>query len=172
MNKKVMSMKAKPLLITILVLVLIVVGYFLIPKLSKSSKPVEKSIAVLPFANESPSDSNRYFINGVMEEILNNLQKTKDFKVLSRTSVEPYRNTTKPIAEIGRNLGVTYIVEGSGQKFGNTYNLKVQLIDTKNNKHVWAKSYEKEISNANDIYSVQTEISQAIANEIKALITP
>jgi TolB-like protein len=165
-------MKKKSLFILVLVAALIVVGHFLLQNLSKSSKPVEKSIAVLPFANDSPSDSNQYFINGVMEEILNNLQKTKDFKVLSHTSVEPYKNTTKPIAEIGRNLGVTYIIEGSGQKFGNTYNLKVQLIDTKNNKHVWAKSYEKEISNANDIYSVQIEISQAIANEIKALIAP
>jgi TolB-like protein len=165
-------MKKKSLFILVLVAALIVVGHFLLQNLSKSSKPVEKSIAVLPFANDSPSDSNQYFINGVMEEILNNLQKTKDFKVLSHTSVEPYKNTTKSIPEIGRNLGVTYIIEGSGQKFGNTYNLKVQLIDTKNNKHVWAKSYEKEISNANDIYSVQIEISQAIANEIKALIAP
>jgi adenylate cyclase len=107
-----------------------------------------------------------------MEEIMSNLQATKDFKVLSHTSVEPYRNTTKPISEIGRNSGVIYIVEGRGQKFGNTYNLRVQLIDTKNNKSLWAESYDREICDADDIYSIQTEISQAIANEIKTLITP
>jgi TolB-like protein len=165
-------MKKTTFLAILLVLLLVIVGYFIIRNLSKSPKPVEKSIAVLPFVNESPSDSNQYFINGVMEEILNNLQKTKDFEVLSRTSVEPFRNTTEPIPEIGRNLGVTYIVEGSGQKFGNTYNLRVQLIDTKNNKSLWAESYNKEILNAKDIYNIQTEISEAIVNEIKALITP
>jgi TolB-like protein len=165
-------MKTKTFLVLFLLLALIVVGYFLIRNLSKSSKPVEKSIAVLPFANDSPSDSNQYFINGVMEEILNNLQETKDFKVLSRTSVEPYRTTTKSIPEIGKNLGVTYIVEGSGQKFGNTYNLRVQLIDAKNNKPLWAESYNKEILDAKDIYSIQTEISQAIVNEIKSKFTP
>ena len=77
---------------------------------------LEKSIAVLPFINDSPDQENTYFINGVMEEILNNLQKIKDLRVISRTSVEQYRGQSKPISEIAEELRVNYIVEGSGQK--------------------------------------------------------
>jgi TolB-like protein len=178
-----MSMKTKPLLITILVLVLIVLGYFIIPKLFKSSKPLEKSImvlpfkaensiAVLPFKNDSTNDSSAYFINGIMEEILSDLSKIKDMKVLSRTSVEPYRNTTKSIAEIAKELGVVYILEVSGQRNGDNIQLRVQLIDAKNDKHLWSESYEKEILKADDILAVQTQIAQAITTAIKALITP
>jgi TolB-like protein len=167
-----MSIQTKPFLITILVLVLILVGYFIIPKLFKSSKPVEKSIAVLPFRNDSTNDSSAYFTNGIMEEILNDLSKVEEMKVLSRTSVEPYRDTTKSIAEIAKELNVVYILEGSGQKYGNNIRLRVQLIDAKNDKHLWSKSYEKEILKADDILAVQTQIVQAITNEIKALITP
>jgi TolB-like protein len=167
-----MIMKTKSLLISILVLALIVVGYFLIPKLFKSSKPVEKSIAVLPFRNDSTNDTTANFINGIMEEILNNLAKIEDIKVLSRSSVEPYRNTTRSIAEIAKELGIVYILEGSGQKNGNIIRLRVQLIDARNDKHLWSKSYEKEILKADDIIAVQTQIAQAITTEIKALITP
>jgi len=165
-------MKTKPLLITILVLVLIVLGYFIIPKLFKSSKPVGNFIAVLPFRNDSTNDSSAYFINGIMEEILSDLLKIEDMKVLSRTSVEPYRNTTKSIAEIAKELGVVYILEGSGQIYGDNIQLRVQLIDAKNDKHLWSKSYEKEILKADDIIAIQTQIAQAITTEIKALITP
>ncbi len=175
-------MKAKPLLITILALVLIMLGYFIFPKLFKSSKSVEKSItvipfkeksiAVLPFKNDSTNDSSAYFINGIMEEILSGLSKIEDMKVLSRTSAEPFRNTTKSITEIAKDLNVVYILEGSGQIYGNNIQLRVQLIDAKNDKHLWSKSYEKEILNADDIIAVQTQIAQAITTEIKALITP
>jgi TolB-like protein len=165
-------MKAKPLLITILVLVLIMLGYFIIPKLFKSSKPVEKSIAVLPFKNDSTNDSSAYFINGIMEEILSDLSKVEDMKVLSRTSVEPYRNTIKSIAEIAKELNVVYILEGTGQKYGNNIRLRVQLMDAKNDKHLWSESYEKEILKAEDIVAIQTQIAQAITTEIKALIAP
>jgi TolB-like protein len=177
-------MKAKPLLITILLLVLIMLGYFIIPKLFKSSKPVEKSIAVLPFKpveksiavlpfkNDSTNDSSAYFINGIMEEILSDLSKVEDMKVLSRTSVEPYRNTIKSIAEIAKELNVVYILEGTGQKYGNNIRLRVQLMDAKNDKHLWSESYEKEILKADDIVAIQTQIAQAITTEMKALIAP
>jgi len=81
---------------TLIVLALVLFGYFVIPKLLKSSEQLEKSIAVLPFINDSPDPENVYFINGIMEEVLNNLQKIKDFRVLSRTSVEQYRSTARP----------------------------------------------------------------------------
>ena len=177
-------MKTKSLLILLLVLALIVVGYFLILNLSKSSKPVEKSIdvlpfrpveksiAVLPFRNDSPNDSSSYFSNGIYEEILSDLSKVKDMKVLSRTSVEPYRDATKSIAEIAKELNVVYILEGSVQKSGNKLNLKVQLIDAKNDNHLWSQSYEKEILKTDDIIAIQTQIAQDIATEIKTLIAP
>jgi TolB-like protein len=172
MHLKVISMKTRTLLVLFFVLALIVVGYFLILNLSKSSKPVEKSIAVLPFRNDSPNDSSAYFSNGIHEEILSDLSKVKDMKVLSRTSVEPYRNSTKSIAKIAKELNVVYILEGSGQKYGNNIRLRVQLIDAKNDKHLWSKSYEKEILKAEDIMAIQTQIAQAITTEIKAMIAP
>jgi TolB-like protein len=172
-------MKIKSLLGVTLVLALLVLGYFLIPKLFKSSEPLEKSvavlpfeksIAVLPFINDSPDESNAYFINGIMEEILNNLLMIKELRVLSRTSVENYKKTIKTIPEIAKELGVIYILEGSGQKYGNKIRLNVQLIDAKNNKHLWSESYENEVSEISDIMSVQTQIAKAIATEIKAQI--
>jgi TolB-like protein len=116
----------------------------------KQPDVLEKSIAVLPFENDSPSDSNQYFINGLMDEILINLQKIKSFtKVLSRPSTEKYKGPDRPaIPEIAKRLGVNYLVGGSGQKYGNSYRLSVQLIEAKNNKNLWAHSYVKEITRA------------------------
>jgi TolB-like protein len=154
-------------------LALIMLGYFFIPKLSKSSKPVEKSIAVLPFINDSPNDSTAYFMNGVMEEILNNLQKISDFRVLPRTSVEQFRGESRPaISLIAKKLNVNYILDGSGQKYGNKFVLRVQLIVADNEKRLWGKSYDREILETTDIISIQSEIAQSIAIELNAIITP
>jgi TolB-like protein len=149
---------------------------FKVIKLTKNSeytsKP-EKSIAVLPFLNDSQDQENTYFINGLMEEVLNNLQKIKDFRVLSQTSTEQYRGTAvHTIPEIAKKLDVNYIVEGSGQKYGNKFRLRVQLIEAKNERHLWGESFEKEIKSTNDIFTVQSEIAQSIAAELKATITP
>ena len=133
---------------------------------------MKSSIAVLPFINDSPDQENTYFINGIMDEILNNLQKIQDFRVLSRTSTEQYRGTAIPtIPEIAKKLNVNYIVEGSGQKYGNKFVLRVQLIAADNEKHLWGKSYEKEIQTTSDQISIQSEIAQAIATELKATMT-
>lgn len=96
----------------------------------------EKSVTILPFRNDSKDEENTYFINGLMEEILNNLQKIKDLRVISRTSIEQYRNQTKPIPEIAKELGVNYIVEGSGQKYGNAFRLRTQLIMAEHESHL------------------------------------
>jgi TolB-like protein len=134
---------------------------------------LDKSIAVLPFLNESPVDSNKYFINGIMEEVLTNLQIITDFRVLSRTSTTQYAGADRPtIPEIAKKLGVNYIVEGSGQKYGNNFVLRVQLITGKKERHLWAKSYNREIKLTTDIISVQSEVAQLIASELKATITP
>jgi TolB-like protein/Flp pilus assembly protein TadD len=135
---------------------------------------LEKSIAVLPFINESPVDSNKYFINGIMEEVLNNLQSIKDFRVLSRTSTDQYKDPDRPtITEIAKKLNVNYVVEGSGQKYGNKFRLSVQLIRAKGKEtHLWGKSYEQEISETKDIFIIQSQIAEAIATELKASIVP
>ena len=132
----------------------------------------EKSIAVLPFKNDSKDEENTYFINGLMEEVLNNLQKIKDLRVISRTSVEQYRNQTKPIPEIAKELGVNYIVEGSGQKYGNSFRLRTQLIMAAKESHLWGESYQQKINEVEDIFMIQSQIAEAIATELKAVITP
>jgi TolB-like protein len=138
----------------------------------KDIAKLEKSIAVLPFVNDSPDKENEYFCNGMMEEILNNLQKIKDFRVLSRTSVEQYRGTSRPtIPKIAKALDINYIVEGSVQKYGNTFRLRVQLIAANNEKHLWGESYEQEIKETKDIFKVQSQVAQSIASELKATIT-
>jgi len=134
---------------------------------------LEKSIAVLPFVNDSPDQENAYFINGIMEEIFTDLQKIKDFRVISRTSAEKYRgraNFTLP--QIARDLDVNYIVEGSGQKSGNIYILRVQLIATHKERHLWAGSFEQEIRNTKDIFQIQSRVAQEIASALQVIITP
>ncbi len=133
---------------------------------------LKKSIAVLPFKNNSPNDSTTYFIDGVMEEMLTNLQTVKSLRVISRTSVEKYRNQTKSIPEIAKELGVNYIVEGSGQKSGNRFRLRLQLIRADKEGHLWAKSYEQENPEAKDYFSMQSQIAQTIASQLEAAITP
>ncbi len=139
------------------------------------SEPVaelEKSIAVLPFINDSSDQENTFFINGVMEEILNNLQKIKDLRVISRTSVEKFRGQNKSIPEIAQELGVNYIVEGSGQKYGTAFRLRVQLIMAARESHLWGESFQKKITEVEDIFSIQTQIAESIAYELKAVISP
>jgi TolB-like protein/tetratricopeptide (TPR) repeat protein len=156
-------------------LILIILGVLLIPKLIKPKEQVEKSIAVLPFIDDSPGKDNSHIIDGVMEEILINLQKIKDLRVVSRNSVEQYREESKPSTpEVAKQLGVNYIVEGSGQKYGNTIRLRVQLIVIKGGKesHLWGESYEQEINEVRDYFIIQSKIAESIATEMKAIITP
>ncbi len=167
------SNKTKIISGSLILFALIVLGYFFIPKLFKPPEQLDKSIAVLPFINDSPDEENTYFINGIMEEVLNNLQKINEFRVLSRTSTDQYKGPDRPtIPEIAKKLDVNYVVEGSGQKFGNKFVLRVQLITGKNERHLWAESYNREIQQTTDIISVQSEIAQSIAAELKATITP
>jgi TolB-like protein/cytochrome c-type biogenesis protein CcmH/NrfG len=158
---------------SVIALALVVLGFLFIPKLFNSEEQLEKSIAVLPFINDSPDEENAYFINGIMDEILNNLQKIKAFRVLSRTSTTQFKGADKPtIPEIAKKLNVNYLVEGSGQKYGNKFVLRVQLIAAKNERHLWGKSYDREIQQTTDIISVHREIAQLIASELKASLTP
>ncbi len=137
----------------------------------RPSEP-EKSIAVLPFINDSPDQENTYFINGVMEEILGNLQKIKALRVISRTSVERYRDSKKSVREIAEELGVNYIVEGSAQKFGNAFRLRAQLIRAERETHLWGESFQQKIGDIEDIFNIQITIAKSIAEELRAAISP
>ncbi len=158
--------------------VVIIIGLIIfniagVRKAAEDLDRLEKSIAVLPFVNDSQDQENTYFINGIMEEILNNLQTIKDLRVISRTSVEQYRNPVKSIPEIARELDVNYIVEGSGQKYGNAFRLRVQLlVITDKERHMWGDSYEQEIKETKDIFRIQNQIAQSIVGELKTIITP
>jgi len=129
----------------------------------------EKSIAVLPFINDSNDSTNVYIINGLMESTLNNLQKIEDLRVISRTTVEKFRNHLKTTPEISKELNATYIIEGSGQKIGDNINLHIQLIEAKTDKHLWSKQYKKTVDN---IFELQAEVAKNIAEEIEVIITP
>jgi TolB-like protein/AraC-like DNA-binding protein len=165
------STKKRNLLITGLVTVVVLAASVTIYLMSQSpEKPVlEKSIAVLPFKNESSDSANVYLINGLMESTLSNLQKIKELKVISRTSAEKYRNSSRSIPEMAKELNVNYFVEGSGQKIGEQILLNIQLIDGTTDKHLWAKQYRRE---AKDIFELQQEIARNITEEIQVIITP
>ncbi|MBT8211207.1 MAG: helix-turn-helix domain-containing protein [Eudoraea sp.] len=130
---------------------------------------LEKSIAVLPFKNESSDATNVYFINGLMEATLNKLQKIEDFRVVSRTSVEKYRSTARSIPEIAGELNVNYLVEGSGQRVDDRVLLNIKLIDATTDQPVWSEQYSREVT---DIFTLQNEVARKIADAVEAIVTP
>tara|TARA_R110000868_G_scaffold4211_7_gene26495 strand:+ start:23511 stop:25571 length:2061 start_codon:yes stop_codon:yes gene_type:complete len=147
----------------------LVISFFIFSKKPATKEvEIEKSIAVLPFKNESSDSSNLYFVNGLMEAALNNLQKIEDLRVISRTSVEKYRHTNKSIPEIAKELDVNYLVEGSGQRVGNQVLLNIQLIDASTDRPIWVKQYNQKVVN---IFDLQNEVAKKIADAIKAKVT-
>jgi TolB-like protein/Tfp pilus assembly protein PilF len=129
----------------------------------------EKSIAVLPFENMSEDKDNAFFADGIHEDILTNLALVRQLHVVSRTSVMQYRGTTKPIRQIGEELGVAYVLEGSVRRAGNKVRVTGQLINARTDEHVWAKAYDRDIS---DIFAIQAELSQEIAAALAAALSP
>jgi TolB-like protein len=146
----------------------------ILPRSGRSTGEIslDKSIAVLPFINDSPNEEKMYFINGTMEAILNNLCKIEDLRVVSRTSVEQYRNNPKPLSEISKEMNVSYILEGSGQKVGNRVLLTIQLLDGIHDQHLWSRRYDREIRKVQDLIDIQSEVAQLVASEIQVIITP
>ena len=153
----------------VVIVVLIILN--IIPRANRKNT-IENSIAVLPFINDSEEIGNEHLINGIMEEILINLQSIKELRVPGRTSIEQYRNNPKPIPEIASELNVAYIVEGSGQRYGNKIRLRVELVEGATDKHLWADSYNEEIKGPEDIFRIQSQIAESIAAELEAIITP
>jgi TolB-like protein/cytochrome c-type biogenesis protein CcmH/NrfG len=129
----------------------------------------DKSIAVLPFENRSEEKANAYFADGIQDEILTRLSKIADLKVISRTSTQHYKSAPENLPEIARQLGVAHIVEGSVQKSGDAVRVNVQLIKAANDSHLWADTYDRNIK---DVFAVESEVSQEIADALRAKLSP
>jgi TolB-like protein/Flp pilus assembly protein TadD len=128
------------------------------------------SIAVLPFENRSSSQDQAFFVDGIHDDILTQLSKVSALKVISRTSVERFRDTDVPIREIARQLGVANILEGGVQRAGDRVRINVQLIDAASDAHVWAETYDRDLTTT-DIFAIQSELAAAIAGALRATLT-
>jgi TolB-like protein/cytochrome c-type biogenesis protein CcmH/NrfG len=142
-------------------------GFFVLPR--ASAHRVDKSIAVLPFENFSDDKENAYFADGIQDDILTNLSKIGDLKVISRTSVMGYRGKSQNTREIGKALGVSNILEGSVRRAGNQVRINVQLIDTTSDQHVWAEDYDGDLS---DVFKIQSDLAMKIASALQAKLSP
>src|SRR5437870_9888172 len=142
-------------------------GFFLLPRVS--ARKIDKSIAVLPFENLSDEKQNAYFADGIQDDVLTNLSKIGDLKVISRTSVMPYRGKTSNVREIGKALGVGAILEGSVRRIGNRVRVNVQLINADTDEHLWAEDYDRDLT---DVFAIQTDLAQKIATELRAKLSP
>jgi TolB-like protein/Flp pilus assembly protein TadD len=143
-------------------------GFFLLPRVS--ARKIDKSIAVLPFQNLSDEKENAYFADGMQDDILTNLSKIGDLKVISRMSVMSYRgNGTRNAREIGKALGVATLLEGSVRRIGNRVRVNVQLINADNDEHIWAEDYDRDLT---DVFAIQTDLAQKIASALQAKLSP
>src|SRR6266567_3245229 len=129
-----------------------------------------KSIAVLPFASLSGDKNDAYFADGVQDQILTNLAKLSDLKVISHTSVRQYKSgVNRNLREIGQQLGVAYILEGSVQRASDRLRINAELIDARTDTHVWAETYDRK---AADLFAIQSELAQSIVGQLQAKLSP
>jgi serine/threonine protein kinase/Tfp pilus assembly protein PilF len=136
---------------------------------SQNTGQRQKSIAVLPFKNMSDSKDEEYFSDGITEDIIAQLSKISDLKVISRTSIMGYKNSSKKIRDIGRELGVATVLEGSVRQADSRVRIVAQLIDARNEGHLWAETYDKEMT---QIFAIQSDVAQKIAAALKATLLP
>ena len=156
-------------MITTVMVLLVLIGIYLFYPRSASLSSNQKSIAVLPFKNLSDSKDDEYFSDGITDDIIAQLSKISDLKVISRTSVMQYKGINKNIREIGKELDVATVLEGSVRLVGNQVRVVAQLIDAQNEGHLWADTYDKEIM---QILAVQSEVAQSIAAALEAKLLP
>jgi TolB-like protein/Tfp pilus assembly protein PilF len=142
-------------------------GFLLLPRVS--AHKCDKSIAVLPFENLSDEKENAYFADGIQDDVLTNLSKVGDLKVISRTSVMPYRGKTSNVREIAKVLGVGAVLEGSVRRVGNRVRVNVQLINADTDEHMWAEDYDRDLT---DVFAIQTDLAQQIVRELQAKLSP
>ncbi len=150
------------------------IGLFFLGRYSAATRQThssglsEKSIAVLPFDNLSRDPDNAYFADGIQDEILSTIGKIGDLKVISRTSTAKYKSRPENLRQVGLELGVATVLEGSLQRAGDRIRVIVQLIDANSDNHVWSETYDRELK---DIFGVQSEIAQSIAAALKAKLS-
>ena len=149
------------------VIVSAIAGFFLLPR--ASAHKIDKSIAVLPFENLSDDKENAYFADGIQDDVLTNLSKIGDLKVISRTSVMPYRGKASNVREIGKALGVSTVLEGSVRRSGNRVRINVQLINAANDEHIWAEDYDRDLT---DVLAIQSDLAKKITGELQAKLSP
>jgi TolB-like protein/Flp pilus assembly protein TadD len=154
---------------------LLSIGLFFLGRYSAGNKTASpagisnKSIAVLPFDNLSRDPENAYFADGIQDEVLSMVAKIEDLKVISRTSTAKYKSRPESLRQVGLELGVANLLEGSVQKAGDRVRVIVQLIDAGSDNHVWSETYDRELK---DVFGVQSEIAQSIATALKAKLSP
>ncbi|MGE5208581.1 MAG: adenylate/guanylate cyclase domain-containing protein [Alphaproteobacteria bacterium] len=146
---------------------LVIAAIFLMPR--ASARKVDKSVAVLPFENLSDDKANAYFADGIQDDVLTNLSKIGDLRVISRTSVMQYRGRPTNLREIGKALGVSNILEGSVRRSGNKVRVNVQLIDANTDEHIWANDYDRDVT---DVFAIQSDLAQSIAEALQAKLSP
>src|SRR5438309_6723193 len=154
--------------IALLVLAAVVAAFiFILRKPTRSALSIaEKSIAVLPFENLSEDKANAFFADGVQDEILTDLARIVDLKVISRTSVMHYKSgIARNLREIGQQLGVAHVVEGSVQRAGNRVRVNAQLVDARTDRHLWGQTYDRDLA---DVFAIQSEIAKTIADQLQA----
>src|SRR6188472_2996905 len=143
-------------------------GFFLLPRVS--ARKIDKSIAVLPFENLSEEKTNAFFADGMQDEILSNLSRIADLRVISRTSVMQYKSGgSRNLREIGQQLGVAHVVEGSVQRSGSRVRINAQLVDVRTDRHLWAETYDRDLA---DVFAIQSEIAKTIADQLQAKLSP
>jgi TolB-like protein/Tfp pilus assembly protein PilF len=145
----------------------IAAGLFLLPR--AVAHKVDKSIAVLPFENLSDEKENAYFADGIQDDVLTNLSKISDLRVISRTSVMQYRGRPTNVRDIGKALGVSNVLEGSVRRSGNKVRVNVQLIDANTDEHIWASDYDRDVT---DVFAIQSDLAQKIAEALQARLSP
>jgi len=158
-------------------LILVIITMYVFPRLSKTEDSTadttvtidDKTIAVIPFINMSDDPAQEYFSDGMMEEILNHLVQIEDLMVTSRTTAMRYKGSGKSIQEIGKELGVAHVLEGSVRKQGNRVRITVQLIDVSTDLHLWSNSYDR---NLDDVFAIQSEVAQLVASSLQAQVHP
>lgn len=170
--------KLNVLIIGVLVIAVAFLLYNRLPSRDASPPPeivatdkARMSIAVLPFENRSNRPDDEYFTDGIHDDLLTTMANIGSMKVISRTSVMEYKNTTKKIPDIARELGVTNILEGGVQRSGNKVRINVQLIDAETDEHLWAEIYDRELT-AENLFVIQSEVSNAIAKALNATLSP
>jgi TolB-like protein len=142
------------------------------PQIPAKGVDYRRAIAVIPFVNRSEASENAEFLaDGLHDELLTRLAKVADLRVISRTSVMEYRNTTKNMLQIGEELGVGSILEGGVQRSGNTVRINMQLIDARTDEHLWAEIYDGELNAAN-VFAIQSRISSDVVEALQAKLSP